>query len=80
MVDGPVSILHADSQPLLDIVEEAQDYWKRNFELFGGFLLESGKGSCLPAFVLDTFFNAAQKSFIGLREAMQESWLLGELT
>ena len=43
-------------------------------------LLESGEGSCLPAFVLDTFFNAAQKSFIGLREAMQESWLLGERT
>ena len=33
-------------------------------------LLESGEGSCLPAFVLNTF-NAAQKSFIGLREAMQ---------
>ena len=77
MVDGPVSILHADSQPLLDIVEEAQDYWKKNFELFVGFLLESGKGSCLSAFVLD---NTAQKSFIGLKEAMQESWLLGEQT
>ena len=33
--------------------------------------LESGEGSYLPAFVMDTVFNAAQKSFIGLREAMQ---------
>ena len=54
MVDGPVSISHADSKPLLDGVEEVQDHRKRNFVSFlADSLFESGEGGCLPAFVLD---------------------------
>ena len=78
MVDGLVFISRTDGQPLLDGVEEAQDHWKRNLAIFlADSLLQGGEGGCLPAFVLDAFFNAAPKSLIGLREAIQGG-LLGE--
>ena len=87
MVDSPVSISRANSQPLIDGVEEAQDHWKRNFvSNLADSLLESGEGGCFPVFVLDALFNAAQKSLIGLPKVMRvgslgdEGWLLGEQT
>ena len=59
-----MSILRTDGQPLLDSVEEAQDHWKRNF---AGFLadssLEKGKGSCLPAFVIDGLLQSRPEIF-----------------
>ena len=63
-VDGLVSILCADGQPLFDSIEEARDHWKRNFVGFlANFSLERGEGDCFPAFVIDNLFQGRPKIF-----------------
>ena len=50
----PRSISRADGQRLFDGDEEVQNYLKRNFQGFlAYFLLKSGEGDYLPAFVID---------------------------
>ena len=59
-VDGPVSISRADGQPLPDCVEEAQDYWNKNFASF--LSLRVGKEVAFQPLSFTAFFKAAQKS------------------
>ena len=62
-VDGLVSILCADGQPLFDSIE-ARDNWKRKFAGFlANFSLERGEGGCFPAFVIDNLFQGRPKIF-----------------
>ena len=54
----------ADGQCLLDSDEEVQNRWKRNFTGFlGNFLLESGEGGNLSAFVIDCRFQSRPENF-----------------
>ena len=64
MVDGPVSISRTDGQRLLDGDEEVQSHWKRNFTGFlANFLLKSGEGGYLPAFIIDYCLQSCPEIF-----------------
>ena len=65
-----MSISRADGQPLLDSVEEAREYWKRNFAGFlANFSLERGEGGCLPAFVFDSLLQSRPEIFDRAKES-----------
>ena len=61
-VDSFAFISCTDGQPLVDHVEEAQDYRQRNGFL-ANFSLERGKGGCLTAFVKDGLLQSCPEIF-----------------
>ena len=65
-----MSISRADGQPLLDSVEEAREYWKRNYAGFlANFSFEREKGGCLPAFVFDSLLQSRPEIFDRAKES-----------
>ena len=69
-VDSFAFISCTDGQPLIDHVEEAQDHRQRNWAFWQIFPLREEKEDASQLLSKTAFFKVAQKSLLGLKEAM----------
>ena len=69
-VDSFAFISRTDGQPLVDDVEEAQDHRQRNWAFWQIFPLREEKEDASQLLSKTAFFKVAQKSLLGLKEAM----------